>query len=418
MKKILLIIFAVTLLLNAQALFEVKDASDHSVFEITDDGIRIFNYPDTLMIISSAEIRANLDNSKDKALSRSFSISTTTTAKAGLANVLEVTTNATTMGAGSTGDRYADFSPENIFLGLRAGRNTTSSSNIFVGNSAGYNNTDGTGNTVLGNQAGYSNSSGDYNTYVGWLAGLHNEGNDNTFVGRFSGWGVYGGTGNVYLGRYAGKDNFSGDYNVCIGNDVAVGGSNKLAIDNMETYTPLIYGEFDNNLLVFNTDKTHLKHPVGNTTNGLFIQSTYNDNTDSWHFYQSTIDHLNLFYNTDLRGTWNLTTGVYTSTSDKKLKKNIEDFTNIMDRVMQLQPKKYNFKSQSDSEIKYIGLIAQDVKELFPSFVNYSEEDDTYTMDYAGLSVIAIQAIKELKDENDKLNSRLNEIEDLLKKLK
>ena len=44
MNKVLPIILMILILLSAQALFEVKDASDHSVFEITNDGIRIFNY--------------------------------------------------------------------------------------------------------------------------------------------------------------------------------------------------------------------------------------------------------------------------------------------------------------------------------------------------------------------------------------
>ena len=66
-----------------------------------------------------------------------------------------------------------------------------------------------------------------------------------------------------------------------------------------------------------------------------------------------------------------------------------------------------------DIDRKYIGLIAQDVKELFPEFVNYNEDEDAYTMDYAGLSVVAIQAIKELKQENEDLKTRVTELETL-----
>ena len=78
MKKSNLIIILITLLsLNAQALFEVKDASDNTVLEVSADGLRIFNQGDTLMVISSTEIKAFIDESaKDKALSRSFSVTT------------------------------------------------------------------------------------------------------------------------------------------------------------------------------------------------------------------------------------------------------------------------------------------------------------------------------------------------------
>ncbi|MDA3886506.1 MAG: hypothetical protein PF638_13010 [Candidatus Delongbacteria bacterium] len=52
---------------------------------------------DTLMVISSTEIKAFInDSAKDRALSRSFSITTSTSAERGVGDVLEVTaTNAT-----------------------------------------------------------------------------------------------------------------------------------------------------------------------------------------------------------------------------------------------------------------------------------------------------------------------------------
>ena len=97
MKKILLIILASLLLLNAETLFEIKDASDNPVFSISDDGMRVINNGDTMMVITAAEAKINLGNSKNKALSRSFSVTTSTTGKAGLANILEVTMDNTIM---------------------------------------------------------------------------------------------------------------------------------------------------------------------------------------------------------------------------------------------------------------------------------------------------------------------------------
>ena len=460
MKKLyIIVVLLLTIVLNAQALFEVKDANDSTVVEIADDGLRVFNDGDTLMVISASEIRANLTNSKNRALSRSFAVTTAASGKIGeKVDVLEVTTDATKMREGGVGDEYTDFSPQNIFLGLHAGQDNTGSNNVFLGNDAGFSNTTGGVNVFIGFEAGYSNvgkvsntyvghaagkgSTGDMNCFFGYASGYTNTGNKNSFFGQNSGSMSGVSSNNCFFGYSAGVQ-CEGDANVMIGsrsgylNELGVGnvfigymsgenetGSNKLYIDNSDTSTPLIYGEFDTNLLTFNTNKTHLKHPMGQTTNGLFIQSTYSDNTDSWHFYQSTADHLTLWYNTTLRGTWNLSTGVYSSSSDKRFKKNIEELTQVMDKVMLLQPKKYNFISQNDNDDKYIGLIAQDVERLFPEFVLYNEEADAYTMDYSSLSVVAIQALKEqqvvindLKKENKSLSERLDEIEFLLKKL-
>ena len=92
MKKSNLIIILITLLsLNAQALFEVKDASDNTVLEVSADGLRIFNQGDTLMVISSTEIKAFIDESaKDKALSRSFSVTTSAASGKGDNKMFEI----------------------------------------------------------------------------------------------------------------------------------------------------------------------------------------------------------------------------------------------------------------------------------------------------------------------------------------
>ena len=233
MKEILLVTLTIILSLNAQALFEVKDASNHSVFEITDDGIRIFNYPDTLMIISADEIRANLDNST-KGLSRSFSISTNATGKAGSTNVLEVKTDQTTMRENSLGEKYTDFSPHNLFLGLNAGSsnsgydnvffgnqagssNLGGSNNIFVGADAGMDNETGYNNLFIGSNAGKYNDSGDNNIFLGNQAGHNNAGSSNIFVGLWSGQNNQEGYNNIFLGEYSGLYNSSGFSNVFIG---------------------------------------------------------------------------------------------------------------------------------------------------------------------------------------------------------
>jgi hypothetical protein len=90
MKKLYVIIMLITFLsLNAQVLFEIKDENDSTVVEVANDGLRIFNNGDTLMVISSSEIKAFVDNSKDRALSRSFAITTSASGK-GQNNIFEV----------------------------------------------------------------------------------------------------------------------------------------------------------------------------------------------------------------------------------------------------------------------------------------------------------------------------------------
>ncbi|MDA3886755.1 MAG: hypothetical protein PF638_14280 [Candidatus Delongbacteria bacterium] len=338
MKEILLIILTILFSLNAQALFEVKDASDHSVFKVSDDGLMIFNYPDTLMIINSSEVRVNLDNT-GKGLSRSFSVSTNTTSKGALANVLEVGTQSTTLREGESGEQYTQFTPENLFIGLNAGINNNpvppmyGMNNIFLGNSSGISNQDGSDNIFIGDSTGFSNINTNKNIFIGNLSGFNTESDDalsdygssNIFIGVKSGYhnieGMhsvyvgtqtgemnYNGTANVFIGSLTGKDNNS-NYNTAVGGttfykntsgssnttlgcfagynsisgsrNVFLGykagynetGSDRLYIDNTDTSTPLIWGNFSNNTLRFNDNVGIGVAP--NITYGLYVKEDY-----------------------------------------------------------------------------------------------------------------------------------------------
>ena len=160
----------------------------------------------------------------------------------------------------------------NICIGQNAGQNTTSDLSVFLGTSAGLENTSGVSNTFIGNQAGANNSTGSFNTYLGWMAGVNHNGSNNTFLGIFSGMGNYSGNNNVYLGMWAGSNNSDGSGNVFIGYDTAVAGSSKLAIDNSNISTPLIYGDFSTNALTINGTLT----TTGNATVGGIFTSNGN----------------------------------------------------------------------------------------------------------------------------------------------
>lgn len=170
----------------------------------------------------------------------------------------------------SAGERNT-FANENTFVGTSAGQNTnTGGFNTFIGSSAGQNNTSGSGNIFIGRQAGLNsqntirntfvgmqvgslNTTGNFNTFIGGEAGYGNTtGYQNTFVGQGSGANSTTGYENVMLGYQAGSAN-AGNGNVFIGNQAgrAETGSEKLYIDNNSTATPLIYGDFANNSLIF-----------------------------------------------------------------------------------------------------------------------------------------------------------------------
>lgn len=199
-----IIVFAA--FLSAETLFQVTDSLNNKVFDISNDGLRVFNLGDTLMVISATAIKANLSNSKG--LSRSFSVSTTTSKRKGLTtNVLEVGTDSTSMREGS-GARYTRFGPYNTFIGLSSGI-LTDENDISGG---------GRNNIFLGNYSGVSNLSGGLNIFIGYQSGNSNQiGSENTYIGTSSGFNNTAGSGNVFIGSGTGSDGTAGSYNTFIG---------------------------------------------------------------------------------------------------------------------------------------------------------------------------------------------------------
>jgi len=156
-----------------------------------------------------------------------------------------------------------------LFIGYQAGYHNNAWNNVFLGNAAGYSNIGGTGNTCIGNQASFRNEEGSFNTTIGWWAGVNMDGgSNNLYVGPLSGYNNTSGSNNVMLGYNTGNSNY-GSGNVFIGCNAGSdeSGSDKLYIDNSNTSSPLIYGDFSSNRLGVNEGSPESALHVSNNTN-------------------------------------------------------------------------------------------------------------------------------------------------------
>ncbi len=145
-------------------------------------------------------------------------------------------------------------------------------------------------------------------------------------------------------------------------------------------------------------DSNYLNSSGDVSINGsLNIQNT-TDNTSSWRFTTVTAGHLSIYRNGDYRGFFNESSGAYTQGSDRRLKKDITSLKNdTLDKVIQLNPVSYFMKEQTDNK-RHLGLISQEVQELFPSITHYVEEHDLLTLSYTELIPILIKALQEQQD--------------------
>lgn len=105
-------------------------------------------------------------------------------------------------------------------------------------------------------------------------------------------------------------------------------------------------------------------------------------------------------------GKFNAGKGFY-ETSDARLKDFKED-VKALDTVDQIPTKYFTWKEDENQESQ-IGTSAQEVEKLYPELVSKTE-DDTLTVDYAKLSIIALAAIKELKAEIQSLKEEIKQL--------
>lgn len=212
--------------------------------------------------------------------------------------------NLTTGGALNVAIGYNSLSTStsaggNTAVGAGTLNLTTSGNNTAIGQNAMASNTTGTFNTAIGQGTMASNQTGDRNTVVGQgsfpnhisggrnvmlgqqAGGLHQTGQENIFIGAGSGYSNLTGSGNIFIGTFVGYSET---------------GSNKLYIDNSNTATPLIYGDFATSLLrihgTLNINNVYSFPTVDGAAN--YVLKTNGSGTVSWVDPNSLVNGDNL----------------------------------------------------------------------------------------------------------------------------
>jgi hypothetical protein len=109
------------------------------------------------------------------------------------------------------------------------------------------------------------------------------------------------------------------------------------------------------------------------------------------------------------------TTGSYLTSSDARFKENVEPLTDSLNKVLKLRGVQFNWKQDeypehNFSEERQVGFIAQEVAEVLPEVVNKSnDEEGFYSVSYGRIVPVLVEAIKELKAENESLKTKLTE---------
>ena len=382
---------------------------------------------------------------------------------------------------------YLNTADYNVFLGYESGRNNSSGGyNSFMGYQAGRSNTSGGSNVFIGNRSGYTNSTGESNVFLGNYAGYTNNANFNVFLGYESGRNNTIGTNNSFIGYLTGRSNTIGESNVFIGNNAGfsnTGGSYNLAIGQYALYSNTSYGNniaLGYNVLYSNTDgwdnlaigNASMYYNSSGTSNVAVGEQALYRNTSGganvsigkWTIYynngsnNTAVGNLSFFsaspttysnstaigYGTPMTASNRVCLGnnsvawiggqvTWSTYSDARFKKNVNEDVPGLTFITQLRPVTYNYDMDAMAEffnmsdslrlpeaernqagITYTGFIAQEVdataKKLgynFSGVCKPQNSDDFYSLRYAEFTVPLVKAVQELNGKNEIFESEI-----------
>ena len=264
--------------------------------------------------------------------------------------------------------------------------NTSGYFNTANGFQALVNNKGGWWNTASGDQALCNNTSGNYNTANGHEALCNNtSGSYNTANGVQALFFNTSGATNIALGFAAGQ-NITGDNNIDIGNSGYSGDSGTIRIGTPGTHTATWIAGIVNNE-IFTGGITVLLDPG------------------------------------DFRLGFN-------PLSSERFKEEIHDMDSASDVLYALRPVTFRYKDDPKGN-RQVGLVAEEVEKVDPHLVIHDKQGDPYGVRYDAVNAMLLNEflkehktvesqhteIQTLKQQNDALAERLNELEATVKRL-
>lgn len=299
---------------------------------------------------------------------------------------------------------------------------------VRVGRGAGAVST----NTAVGASALVTNSTGANSTAIGQAAGYLATGNQNTFLGSYSGQNVTSGSDNTLIGyRTIAENNSTASYNTGVGSqalrynttgadNVAVGyqalGSNTTANGNVAIGSGALSAvtTSNNNIGIGRTTGNNITTGTGNVLVGEGAVTA--NATDNYSIVIGRLNGNNIVGKGDSTGFISPNSGgVYqgnnssswSTTSDRRLKKNIVDNNEGLDKISQIRVRNFEYRlpEEVDAELKpqdaiqktgiQLGVIAQELQEVCPDCVK-EESTGVLSVDSDNVFWHMLNAIKQL----------------------
>lgn len=111
--------------------------------------------------------------------------------------------------------------------------------------------------------------------------------------------------------------------------------------------------------------------------------------------------------------------GSWSNASDRRLKTDVRQLDGSLERLLSIQGVSYRYidpKSINELSGTQLGVVAQDVEEVFPGWVDEGA-DGFKRVTFRGFEGVTIEALRELRDENRKLRDLVGDLSDRLDSL-
>jgi hypothetical protein len=217
-------------------------------------------------------------------------------------------------------------------------------------------------------------------------------------------------------------DNFIIGNNIIIGNSAAIGnnaiiGNDVIIGDRLEIGGNLVIGEVVRiNNPTPDSTVTTLKVSGSVKNNAVNASNTYPFRCQS---AADGVGSRNVFHIANNGDLWHR--GSYSSGSDMKLKRNVEDLNLGIDFIKTLRPVSYSLKTNTVDDSRLYGFIAQEVETAVSEFDQKStifsivdrDDESIYSLSYTQFIAPAIKSIQELSEKIEFLEARLQTLEDV-----
>jgi len=257
----------------------------------------------------------------------------------------------------------------------------------------GYDTTaSGINSTAIGH---FTTASGDYSTAIG---------ENTTASGETSTAMGYQSTASGIASTAMGKSTASGTYSTAMGYDTVASGIGSTAMGRSiaSDFASTVIGQYNS------SGSSATSAEFFSTSAPAFV---IGNGTAS----NAKSDAFKVMFNGDTTVSNDLTvSGDVVISSDARLKSNIVSLGSTLPKLLQIDGKSYEMKGKQK-----IGVLAQEIKEVFPELVS-EDDNEMLAVNYQGLVPVLINALKEQQSEIDRLKEqekKINRLEKILLKL-